>query len=87
LGVKVLGASFDTVAANRAFAEKYQFNFPLICDTDRAVGLAYHACDDASAGAARRISYLIGADGKIEAAYEKVSARSHPGDVLAALAL
>jgi thioredoxin-dependent peroxiredoxin len=31
----ILGVSFDTPAENKAFAEKYHFNFPLICDTDR----------------------------------------------------
>ena len=79
----VLGASFDTVEENRAFAEKYKFTFDLLCDTSRSLGLAYGACDDASAPNARRISYLIGADGKIERAYPKVDARTHPDTVLA----
>jgi peroxiredoxin len=49
------------------------------------VGLAYHACDSAEAPVARRISYLIGSDGRIEEAYEQVNARSHPTDVLTKL--
>jgi peroxiredoxin len=32
------------------------------------------------------VSYLIGADGKIEKVWPKVSAGAHPGDVLAQLA-
>jgi hypothetical protein len=30
--VKILGIRFDSVEDNRKFAEKYQFNFPLLCD-------------------------------------------------------
>ena len=37
----MLGASFDSAADNKKFAEKFNFNFPLLCDTDRAIGTAY----------------------------------------------
>ena len=56
------------VEANREFAEKFSFNFPLLCDIDKKIGVAYGAADDASARTAGRIAYLIGADGKIERA-------------------
>lgn len=81
----MLGVSFDEVADNCAFAEKNQFNFPLLCDTKRAIGVAYGAADDATARSARRISYLIGKDGKIRKAWDKVDAGSHPAQVLAEL--
>jgi len=80
--VQILGASFDTVEANAAFAKKFDFNFPLLCDTDRKIGLAYGAAEVASAPTARRISYLIGPDGKIRNAYPKVNAAAHPEEVL-----
>ena len=80
--MQILGASFDDEAANRKFAEKFQFDFPLLCDTDRKLGLAYGAADDASAGSAKRISYLIGKDGKIRKAYPKVNAAAHPEELL-----
>ncbi len=32
---KILGASFDTPEENKAFAEKFDFPFPLLCDTKR----------------------------------------------------
>ena len=35
-----------------------------------------------SAGSAKRISYLIGPDGKISKAYPKVNAAAHPEEVL-----
>jgi peroxiredoxin Q/BCP len=68
----ILGVSFDTPADNKAFAEKYGFGFPLLCDTTRAMGLAYKACKDADAKYADRVSYIIDAEGRIEHA-EKVS--------------
>jgi len=74
--------SFDPVEANRKFAEKYNFNFPLGSDTDKKIGIAYGAADDANAQAPARISYLIGADGKIEKAYGKVKATEHPEKAL-----
>ena len=67
---------------NAAFAKKYHYNFPLLCDTTREIGLAYGACDDPTAGSARRISYVIGPDGRIVKAYPKVNAATHPDEVL-----
>ena len=67
---------------NAAFARKFNYNFPLLCDTTREIGLAYGACDDAKAGTARRISYVIGPDGRIVKAYPKVNAATHPEEVL-----
>jgi peroxiredoxin Q/BCP len=83
--VQVLGVSFDQVGDNRKFAEKFHFNFPLLCDTDRKLGVAYGAADDAGARSAKRISYLIGKDGRIKKAWEKVDASSHPAQVLSEL--
>jgi peroxiredoxin Q/BCP len=83
--VQVLGVSFDQVEDNGAFAEKFQFNFPLLCDTGRQLGVAYGAADDAQARSARRISYLIGKDGRIRKAWDKVDASTHPAQVLAEL--
>ena len=52
--MQILGASFDSVEANAAFARKFEFNFPLLSDTDRKLGIAYGAADDAKAGSAKR---------------------------------
>lgn len=83
--MQILGISFDTPEENRAFAEKFAFNFPLLCDTSREVGLAYGACDSKDAQYAKRITYLIGPDGTIVKAYPKVDAARHPEEVLATL--
>jgi len=78
-----VGISFDDVAANAAFAKKFDFPFKLLCDTDRKIGLAYGACTDATAGYASRISYLIDEQGEIAVAYPKVAPKEHPAQVLA----
>jgi peroxiredoxin Q/BCP len=80
--VQILGISFDTQEANAGFAKKFNYNFPLLCDTDRKIGLAYGATDDPRASTAKRISYLIGADGKVKKAYATVKPAEHPAEVL-----
>jgi peroxiredoxin Q/BCP len=80
--VQILGISFDTPEVNAAFAKKFNYDFPLLCDTDRKIGLAYGACDDAKASSAKRISYLIGPDGKVKKAYANVKPAEHPAEVL-----
>lgn len=64
----MLGASFDDAAANKKFADEQGYTYPLLCDTDRKLGLAYKACDSASDSWPRRVTYVIGKDGKIEQA-------------------
>jgi peroxiredoxin Q/BCP len=82
----ILGASFDPVEANCAFAQKFNFPYKLVCDTTHEVGKAYGAYDPAEASWPRRISYLIGPDGRIARAYAKVKPKDHPAEVLADLA-
>ncbi len=86
-GVVILGISFDTIEANRAFAEKFDFPYQLLCDTDRKIGLAYGACDSLDASAPRRITYLIDPEGRIKKTWPKVDPRAsvHAQDVLDAL--
>ena len=84
-GITVLGASFDSVEDNRAFAEKFDFPYRLLCDTSRALGMAYGAAAKADDGYAKRISYLIGEDGKILLAYAKVDPKTHLDQILSDL--
>lgn len=74
--------SFDTPADNAAFARKFDFNFPLLCDVSREIGIAYGAADDASAKSARRVGVVIGPDGRIKEWHAKVDARAFPGEAL-----
>ena len=81
----VLGASFDTVEENAAFAAKFGFPFAILCDTRREMGVAYGACSRPGDGSARRISYIIGPEGTIRHAFPKVDPKRHPQEVLGLL--
>ncbi len=85
-GLHVLGISFDSVEDNRAFAERFGFPFGLLCDVDSSVGMAYGAADAPEAGYAKRISYVIGEDGRNLLAYPKVDPNTHLDQVLSDLA-
>jgi peroxiredoxin Q/BCP len=78
----IFGASFDPVAANKAFCDKFQYPFKLLT-FDKATGKVWGATDDKESDYARRISYLIGPDRKIVKAYPKVKPADHPAQVLA----
>jgi thioredoxin-dependent peroxiredoxin len=74
--------SFDTPEENKAFGVKFNFNFPLLCDTDRRLGVAYGAADDDKASNARRVGVVIDPEGKVKEYLPKVDAASYPSDVL-----
>jgi peroxiredoxin Q/BCP len=73
------------VEQNRAFAQKYDFPFLLLCDTDRTIALAYGAVDSLDARAAKRISYLVAPDGTIAQVYAKVNVTEHANELLDSL--
>jgi peroxiredoxin Q/BCP len=77
--------SFDTQEENSRFASKFNFPFPLLCDTDHAIGLAYGAASSAKDEYARRIAYVIDENGRIAEAHEKVDAKTYPAEQLARL--
>jgi thioredoxin-dependent peroxiredoxin len=70
--------SFDNEKDNAAFAKKFHFPFPLLCDTGRKIGLAYGAADSEKDEYARRIAYVIDENGRIEQAHAKVDPASYP---------
>jgi len=80
--IQILGISFDTVADNAAFAQKFSFNFPCLCDTTRATGVAYGAADTPTASNAKRITYVIDPKGFIQKVYPKVNAAANPEEIL-----
>ena len=69
---RIYGVSFDTPADNKAFAQKYKLPFPLLCDTTKAMSIAFGAAADASAKYPDRVTYVLAADGTVESA-EKVT--------------
>lgn len=81
----MLGASFDSVEDNRAFAEKYGFPFLLLSDPTRAMGVAYGAAPDTSAAHAARVGVIIGPDGHVLEWHQKVQPSAWPRAALTAI--
>lgn len=81
-GVTVFGVSFDEPKANAEFVRQEQFPFRLLSDRDRNLAIAVGAADSPDQPVARRISYLVGPDGKVIKAYATVNTASHASDVL-----
>ena len=81
----MLGASFDTVEANHAFAEAQEFPYRLLSDVDHVVGAAYAVTRPAGekfSGFSLRHSFLIDPDGVIRAVYNVTDVATHAETVL-----
>ncbi len=83
--MQIIGVSTDGIEANAKFAQEQGFQYPLLCDTQKDICLAYGSVEEKSASAAKRISYVIGPDGKVLQVYATVVAREHPETLLATL--
>ena len=74
--VEVIGVSFDSSASHQKFIAKYNLNFPLLADTDGKIADAY-GVKMTDRDMARRVSFLIGLDGKIVHVTDSPSADTH----------
>ena len=79
--IQIFGVSLDNENDNKAFAEKFSFPYPLLCDVNREVALSYHAVNSKEDQYAARISYVIGEDGKILESIENVDTKNHSNDL------
>jgi peroxiredoxin Q/BCP len=64
-GVEVVGVSSDGEESHKNFAFKYNLAFPLLADTSGQIAEAYGARMRTDKKMDRRISFLIGLDGRI----------------------
>ena len=62
--VEIVGVSFDSADSHLQFIAKYKLNFTLLADTDGKIADAYDV-RMAGKNMSKRISFLIGLDGKI----------------------
>jgi peroxiredoxin Q/BCP len=90
VSVPVLGISADNAQKHQAFRAKYGLTFPLLTDTDHAVGDAYGAWGEKTLYGKKSIgvirsTFLIGSDGTITRPWYHVKADGHAEKVLAAL--
>jgi len=62
--IQPLGVNPASVESHKSYVEKFQFNFPLLSDPDRAIAGAYRALKDDGKGIQRTV-YVIGKDGAV----------------------
>lgn len=82
-GIEILGISFDDPDRNAKFVEAEGFPFRLLSDEERKLAMEVGATGSPKQWYAERISYLVGPDGKVIAAYDSVDPSAHAAEVLA----
>lgn len=75
--------SADSLDSHREFATAQGLNFPLISDSDLSISKKFGVKD--RNGYLPRVTFVIGADGKIAHVFPKVNPRGHADEVLAVL--
>jgi len=83
--VQVLGVSFDDGESHKKFIAKHNLNFPLLVDTDGKIADEYGARMP-NKSMARRVSFLIGLDGKIAHVTDNPSEDVHLNEMKDAVA-
>ena len=58
------GVNPASIESHQSYVAKFQFNFPLLSDPDRAIAAADHALKEDGKGIQRTV-YLVDTDGKI----------------------
>ena len=83
----MLGVSTDTIQSHAKFAGKFSLTFPLLADEQRTVVQLYGVAKLTSKGdiRARRVTFLIDEDGKIEKIWDPVKADEHNEQVMSFL--
>ena len=74
--VEVVGVSFDSADSHQKFIAKYNLNFPLLVDTEGKITDEYGVRMPGRA-MAKRVSFLIGLDGKITHVTDTMNADVH----------
>ena len=90
-GTVVLGVSTDAVKSHDKFVEKFKLPFTLLADTEKKIVEAYGVWGEKMFMGRKylgthRVTFLIGADGKIKKIWPTVKPEEHAAEVLAALA-
>ncbi len=83
MGVMVFGVSTQDNESHKAFAEKHKLPFPLLPDEKGEIAGKFKV--PLTNNKARRITYLVGTDGKIKQVWPKVTPVGHAGEIIAAV--
>jgi peroxiredoxin Q/BCP len=79
-GAVILGVSSQDEESHVAFRDRYRLPFDLIADPERRIASAFRAV--AFRGMAKRVTYVIGPDGRILAAFRRIDPKSHSKEAL-----
>ena len=80
-GIQVYGVSLDSPETHRRFREKYNLNFPLLTDEGGRAAEALGVLRE-NRQRANRVTFLLGADGRIARVYPEVSPETHADEIL-----
>ena len=83
--VEIIGVSFDSAESHKKFITQYKLNFRLLSDPDGKIVDAY-GVQVAGRKMARRVSFLIGLDGKIVHVTDSGNPDKHFDEMKAAIA-
>jgi len=83
--VEVVGVSFDSAESHLKFIANHSLGFTLLADTDGKIADAY-GVRMAGKSMARRVSFLIGTDGRILHITDSPKADDHLTEMTAAVA-
>jgi peroxiredoxin Q/BCP len=81
----LLGITFSPTEDLKRWRDEVGMTTELLCDTDRSVAVAYGAADSKDQERPKRISVLVGPDGKVVKTYGTPDAEAHSEEVLADL--
>lgn len=85
-GAQRVGISVDAVAKQKQFAEKNNFDYPLLSDEDGSVAEIFGVKRRIKVAPVKRRTFVIGTDSKIRAAIaSEFSMQKHADEALAAL--
>jgi len=86
----IIGVSADSIKSHERFSARHHLPFRLVSDPDHTISESYGAWRQKTLFGRKymgivRSTFVIGADGRIEASYDQVKVVGHVGEVLAGL--
>lgn len=78
--IAIFGVSEDEPASHEAFRKKHELPFVLVADTDGAIAKAFGV--PVRLGFAKRVSFLVGEDGRVLEVWDDVEPTGHARSVL-----
>jgi len=86
LGAELFGVSVDNVQSHNDFSNQHKLNFDILADTEKQVTTAYGALTEYNnIPIAKRMTFIIGIDGKVKQVFRDVDVLIHGEEVVAAL--